>query len=81
MEASNIKERSALENATKLAVEAIANIRTVNSLCQEKFVIERYTEEMNKVRNYNRKKSLLRGLIFGLGKSIPNYGYGNIQQL
>lgn len=76
MESSNIKERAVLENATKMAVEAISNIRTVNSLNQEIHVLHRYVVEMRIAENYSRKKSLLRGLIFGLGKSIPNFGYG-----
>jgi ATP-binding cassette subfamily B (MDR/TAP) protein 1 len=76
MEASNIKERAVLEGATKTAVEAISNIRTVNSLNQEKPVMDRYIVEMQKAESYSRKKALLRGLIFGLGKSVPNFGYG-----
>jgi hypothetical protein len=38
--------------------------------------MDRYIVEMQKAESYSRKKALLRGLIFGLGKSVPNFGYG-----
>lgn len=65
-----------METATKLAVEAISNIRTVASLGQEAHILERYTVEMEKVEVYCKKKSRLRGVIFGLGQTVPLMGYG-----
>lgn len=76
MAASNMKEKVAMENGTKLAVEAISNIRTVASLCQEPFVLKRYVEEMEHVESYCAKKTRLRGLVFGLGQTVPLMGYG-----
>ena len=76
MAASNMKEKVAMENGTKLAVEAISNIRTVASLCQEPHVLKRYIAEMDHVENYCAKKSRLRGFVFGLGQTVPLMGYG-----
>lgn len=76
MEVGAIKERESLETSTKQAVEAIANIRTVASLCQEKHVLERYTNEIDNVHKFCRKKSRLRGTVFGLGQTVPMMCYG-----
>lgn len=65
-----------MEGAVKLAVEAISNIRTVASLCQEPHVIERYNTEMEKVDISCRQKSKYRGLVFAMGQSVPFLGYG-----
>jgi ATP-binding cassette subfamily B (MDR/TAP) protein 1 len=70
IESSNVKEKNAMENATRMAVEAISNIRTVASLGQESHVLDRYTVEMEKVARFCYKKSRLRGLIFGLGQTV-----------
>jgi ATP-binding cassette subfamily B (MDR/TAP) protein 1 len=76
VEKSNQKEKQAIENATKMAVEAISNIRTVASLGQEPHIIERYTKEIDEVHVYCQKKSRFRGFVFGLGQTVPLMGYG-----
>lgn len=76
VEKSNIKEKLAMENATKMAVEAIANIRTVASLGQEPHVLERYVKEVDAVDEYCKQKSRFRGFVFGLGQTVPLMGYG-----
>ncbi|KFB50603.1 AGAP005639-PA-like protein [Anopheles sinensis] len=73
---SGLKEKQSLEGATKLAVEAISNIRTVASLGQEKHVLERYSMETLKVDAACRKKTRLRGTVFALGQVMPFAGYG-----
>lgn len=76
VEKSNLKEKEAMENATKLAVEAISNIKTVASLGQEKHVLNRYTSEIENVDSFCQKKSRFRGFVFGLGQTVPLMGYG-----
>lgn len=70
VEKSNIKEKFAMENATKMAVEAISNIRTVASLGQEPHVLRRYMVEIDNVDDYCQKKSRFRGFVFGLGQTV-----------
>lgn len=76
VEQSNIKEKFAMENATKMAVEAISNIRTVASLGQEPHVLKRYMVEIDNTDEYCQKKSRFRGFVFGLGQTVPLMGYG-----
>uniref|UniRef100_A0A182J704 ABC-type xenobiotic transporter n=1 Tax=Anopheles atroparvus TaxID=41427 RepID=A0A182J704_ANOAO len=73
---SGMKEKQSLEGATKLAVEAISNIRTVASLGQEKHVLERYSTETIKIDDACRRKTRLRGTVFALGQVMPFAGYG-----
>lgn len=75
-ESSGLKEKQSLESAIKLAVEAISNIRTVASLGQEPYVLERYYKEIAKVDEACKKKSRLRGVVFALGQIMPFMGYG-----
>lgn len=65
-----------METASKIAVEAITNIRTVASLCQESHILKRYSIEIEKVDKFCREKSRLRGLVFGLGQAVPLMSYG-----
>lgn len=74
-EASSVKEKQAMENATKMAVEAISNIRTVASLGQEPHVLQRYVKEIDYVDDFCQKKSRFRGFVFGLGQAAPLIGY------
>lgn len=76
METSGIEEKNAMESATRIAIEAISNIRTVASLCQEPHVLKRYVEESEKVDVAYRKKVRLRGVVFSLGQAAPLFGYG-----
>jgi ATP-binding cassette, subfamily B (MDR/TAP), member 1 len=76
VEKSNVKEKNAIENATRMAVEAISNIRTVASLGQEVHILKRYSKEIDRVHEYCKKKSRFRGFVFGLGQTVPLMGYG-----
>ena len=76
METSNIEEKEAMESTTKIAVEAISNIKTVASLGQEPHVLERYLNEMKSVENACRRKVRFRGTVFSLGQTAPFFGYG-----
>jgi len=73
---SDEEEKSAIEEATKMAVEAISNIRTVASLGQEPQILDRYSKEVDNLHVFCQRKSRFRGFIFGLGKSVPLMGYG-----
>lgn len=68
--------KSAIEDASQVAVEAIANIRTVNGLGLEKQVIERYTLQIDQVDLACRRKVRFRGLVFALGQTAPFLAYG-----
>lgn len=74
-EKSNIKEKMAIENASRIAIEAISNIRTVASLGQESHVLKRYVEEIDRIDGYCKKKLRYRGIVFGLGQTVPLMGY------
>lgn len=78
METSSLKEKESMENASKLAIEAISNIRTVASLCQEPHVVNRYTVEIEKADKFCYKKTRLRGIVFGLGQTMPLMCYGRL---
>jgi ATP-binding cassette subfamily B (MDR/TAP) protein 1 len=75
MEKSELEESAAIENATRMAVEAISNIRTVASLNQEIPVYNRYSHEIDKVHKLCARKGRFRGLVFGIGQAIPLMGY------
>ncbi|XP_039953591.1 multidrug resistance protein homolog 49 isoform X1 [Bactrocera tryoni] len=76
MEASTNVERLAIEDASRVAVEAIANIRTVTSLGQERHVLERYCEQIDKADKACRKKVRFRGVVYGMGQTAPFLAYG-----
>lgn len=42
---------------------------------QEKYMIERYVNEMTKVESIIRKKIMWRGLVNSVAQSIPFFGY------
>ncbi|PSN32510.1 hypothetical protein C0J52_16611 [Blattella germanica] len=71
-----LKEKAAIETATKIAVEAISNIRTVASLCGEQLFLDRYMVELHAAQKAARRKTGLRGAVFSLGQTAWFYGYG-----
>lgn len=76
VEKNNEKEKSAIEEATKMAVEAITNIRTIASLGQEPHILNRYNKEVDNLHDFCQQKSRFRGFVFGLGQTVPLMGYG-----
>lgn len=64
-----------MEGGCKMAVEAIAQIKTVVSLGQEEHIINRYNEEIAKSEVACRSKIKYRGLVYALGQSTPLFGY------
>lgn len=76
MESSAMAEKAAIEKASQVAVEAIANVRTVTSLGQERNVLERYSIHIDLVEKACIKKLRFRGFVFGLGQASPFLAYG-----
>lgn len=72
---SSLKEKQAMERGCRMAVEAIANIKTVASLGQEAHVLNRYTEEINHAESACQGKIRYRGTVYALGQTTPVFGY------
>ncbi|XP_045448212.1 ATP-dependent translocase ABCB1-like [Melitaea cinxia] len=62
-----------LENSTKIAVEAVSNIRTVASLGRESYIVQQYAEQLSHATLPARRAAHWRGLMNGLSKSIFNF--------
>lgn len=76
MQTSSIEEKQAIEEGSKLAVEAIANIRTVASLGQELDILSRYITEIVRAETACRQKIRFRGVVYALGQTAPQIAYG-----
>ena len=59
----------------QLAIEAITNIRTVAGLGREKTFVRRYIQELEKPHQEAKRKSHIRGLVFGFAQSMPFFAY------
>lgn len=68
-------EKKAIEEATKIATEALLNIRTVASLRQEGSMVSRYSKEIQKVEKSVKRKLMFRGSVFSVGQSAPMFAY------
>ncbi|KAK6625886.1 hypothetical protein RUM43_006185 [Polyplax serrata] len=75
IEGQSILEKSSLDDATKISVEAISNIRTVASFGREQYFLDRYNEILSKSEGGMKVKSRWRGAIFALGLSATYLGY------
>jgi len=69
-------EKKALQKASKLAIEAISNIRTVASLRKETYFVEQYDKELARPHASSKSRSHLRGIVFGFAQSVPFFAYG-----
>ncbi|KAJ9591025.1 hypothetical protein L9F63_027767, partial [Diploptera punctata] len=76
MHGQGLSEKKAIEAATKIAIEAISNIRTVVSLSREQLFLQRYMTELQVALAAARKKSRFRGPVYSLGQTAPFFGYG-----
>ncbi|GAB0100059.1 multidrug resistance protein 1-like [Sergentomyia squamirostris] len=74
---SAAKQKTAMENASRIAVEAIMNIRTVASLGQETKVLEKFNHQVSEAKRMANKSSKYRGLAYSLNftMSILTYGF------
>lgn len=75
MGGQGLQEKKKMECATRIAVEAISNIRTVASLGKEEGFLQKYCVELAHVAKATRTKNRLRGLVFSCGQTAPFFGY------
>lgn len=59
----------------QLAIEAITNIRTVAGLGREKTFVQKYMKELDASHREAKRKSHIRGLVFGFAQSMPFFAY------
>nr|CAH7755523.1 unnamed protein product [Callosobruchus chinensis] len=69
------KNQSMLEKSSKIAVEAISNIRTVASLGCEKVFQDLYFKELLPYQKTAERKAHFRGLVLGLARSLLLFAY------
>ncbi|PNF43401.1 Multidrug resistance protein 1 [Cryptotermes secundus] len=67
--------QQALEKSSKIAVEAVGNIRTVASLGREQTFHELYMLELLPAHKVALRNTHIRGLVFGLARSIMFFAY------
>ncbi|XP_076760462.1 multi drug resistance 49 isoform X1 [Xylocopa sonorina] len=75
MSGQGLQEKKKMEAATRIAIEAISNIRTVASLGKEEAFLQRYCVELDHVAKATRIRNRLRGLVFSCGQTTPFFGY------
>ncbi|EZA49880.1 multidrug resistance protein homolog 49 isoform X2 [Ooceraea biroi] len=75
MSGQGMQEKKKMEAATRVAIEAISNIRTVASLNKEERFFTRYCAELDHVARATRVRNRLRGLVFSCGQTAPFFGY------
>lgn len=75
MSGQGLQEKKKMEAATRIAIEAISNIRTVASLGKEEAFLARYCIELDHVAAATRIRNRLRGLVFSCGQTTPFFGY------
>lgn len=75
MSGQGLQEKKKMEAATRIAIEAISNIRTVASLGKETAFFDRYCVELDHVAQATRTRNRLRGLVFSCGQTTPYFGY------
>ncbi|CAK1580406.1 unnamed protein product [Parnassius mnemosyne] len=72
---ANSGTTKSMETSSKLAVEAIANVRTVASLGREDMFVKEYAMQLKPALVQAKKTSHWRGIVFGLSRSIFNFAY------
>ena len=58
-----------------MAIEAITNIRTVAGLGRERTFVQKYVQALDKPHQEAKRKSHVRGLVFGFAQSMPFFAY------
>jgi len=66
----------AFENSSKLAIEAISNIRTIAGLQCEQRYVQGYIDLLEEPHKLTLRKSHSRGNIFGFSQAITFFAYG-----
>ncbi|KAK9877123.1 hypothetical protein WA026_016869 [Henosepilachna vigintioctopunctata] len=70
---SNLKS---LEKSTKIAIEAVSNVRTVASLGNEDFFVDMFTGELKNHQARMLRNNHLKSFVFGIARSIQFFAYG-----
>ncbi|CAD5117246.1 DgyrCDS6041 [Dimorphilus gyrociliatus] len=68
-------DKEALEEAGKISVEAIENIRTVVTLTKEDFFIKNYNEQTQLPMKRNLKSAHIQGIAYSFSQSIIFFAY------
>ena len=74
----NALERKGLQQSSKVAMEAIGNIRTVASLSKEATFHDRYMSSLVEPHVSAVRKAWIRGAVFGSSSSIPLFAYAAV---
>ncbi|XP_055840861.1 multidrug resistance protein homolog 65-like [Episyrphus balteatus] len=72
---SAIHEKRTLEETSRIATEAIANIRTVAGLRREPQLIVEYNKDVEKYKALLKKRLRFRGIVNSSGMAILYFGY------
>nr|XP_053626234.1 LOW QUALITY PROTEIN: ATP-dependent translocase ABCB1-like [Cherax quadricarinatus] len=73
----SLTESKVLDDAGKLAIEAITNIRTVASLHQEEHFVLKYSQGLSQCHLQALRKSHVRGGTFGFAQAVPFFAYAS----
>ncbi|KAK5639991.1 hypothetical protein RI129_010802 [Pyrocoelia pectoralis] len=71
----NQSRHKTLERSTKIAVEAVANIRTVASLNAENVFYNQYCNELEPHHVVSRRNTHVRAIVLGIARSIMFFAY------
>ncbi|XP_058800345.1 ATP-dependent translocase ABCB1-like [Phymastichus coffea] len=66
---------NSLEVSTKIAVEAVSNVRTVIGLCREDTFFQSYVNSMVPSLNLGVRNTHFRGLVFGMARAVSYFAY------
>ncbi|KAI5640114.1 ABC transporter transmembrane region domain-containing protein [Phthorimaea operculella] len=72
---AEVKERKALEQASRVATEAVLNVRTVQSLGVEQSMVDRYGAALREAGAKAMRARMVRGPVYGLCLCAPTLGY------
>lgn len=75
MAKNTVKEKEILEEASRIATEALSNIRTVAGLRREQDIVDLYEKEMIKVESQIKRRLRFRGVVNSFGPAVMFFGY------
>ncbi|CAG4987064.1 unnamed protein product [Parnassius apollo] len=64
-----------MQNSSKIAVEAVANVRTVASLGREETFVNEYARQLTPALRTAKRTTHWRGIVFGLSRGLFNFVY------
>ncbi|XP_073956330.1 ATP-dependent translocase ABCB1-like isoform X2 [Choristoneura fumiferana] len=70
---ANMRSAKTVENSSKIAIEAVANIRTVASLGREEAVLKEYMAQLAPALASEKRATHIRGLVTGLSRGMFNF--------